>query len=298
MDQVKIGQYIAGKRKGLGLTQRQLAEKLGMSDKSVSKWERGVCLPDVSVYSDLCMILGISINEFLAGEDIVKEDMIQKSEENIIGVVTDSKFRQKRLKVIICGLLILTILTLAFLGTMIFRNFIPQNYIMAVDRESIEVKTAELLSGADGAFLYQYVTSEEFDTLNVWISEYHAGELVSKEKMDISYGGILSPHEGKIILVPDFEDFIVKLVIADDGAKLSTEFPILENVESREYYGRSASEIREKKDIHYNEEQGILALIYDNDELSVVPIQDFMDGNTENLSYDDYVYYISVQFCK
>lgn len=298
MDQVKIGQYIAGKRKGLGLTQRQLAEKLGMSDKSVSKWERGVCLPDVSVYSDLCMILGISINEFLAGEDIVKEDMIQKSEENIIGVVTDSKFRQKRLKVIICGLLIFTILAFTFIGTMIFRNYIPQNYIMAVDRDSIEVKTAELLSGADGAFLYQYVTSEEFDTLNVWISEYHSGELVSKEKMDISYGGIQSPHEGKIIIVPHFEDFTVKLVLADDGARLSTEFPILENVESREYYGRSASEIREKKDIHYNEEQGILALIYDNDELSVVPIQDFMDGNTENLSYDDYVYYISVQFCK
>ena len=47
MDLVKIGKYIAGKRKELGLTQRQLADKLGMSDKSVSKWERGVCLPDV-----------------------------------------------------------------------------------------------------------------------------------------------------------------------------------------------------------------------------------------------------------
>ena len=68
MDLVKIGKYIAGKRKDLGMTQKQLAEKLGMSDKSVSKWERGVCLPDVSVYSELCQILGISINEFLAGE--------------------------------------------------------------------------------------------------------------------------------------------------------------------------------------------------------------------------------------
>ena len=47
MDLVKIGKYIAGKRKDLGMTQKQLAEKLGMSDKSVSKWERGVCLPDV-----------------------------------------------------------------------------------------------------------------------------------------------------------------------------------------------------------------------------------------------------------
>lgn len=50
MDLIRIGQYIAGKRKALSLTQKQLAEKLGVSDKSVSKWERGVCLPDVSLY--------------------------------------------------------------------------------------------------------------------------------------------------------------------------------------------------------------------------------------------------------
>ena len=83
MDLIKIGKYIAGKRKSLGMTQKQLAEKLGMSDKSVSKWERGVCLPDVSVYKELCSILGISLNEFFAGEDIVQENMIQKSETNI-----------------------------------------------------------------------------------------------------------------------------------------------------------------------------------------------------------------------
>lgn len=57
MDLVKIGSYIAEKRKKLGMTQKQLAEKLGKSDKSVSKWERGICLPDVSVYLELCEIL-------------------------------------------------------------------------------------------------------------------------------------------------------------------------------------------------------------------------------------------------
>ena len=67
MDTVKIGKYIAQKRKNLGLTQRDIAEQLGMSDKSVSKWERGVCLPDVSVYMELCRIIGISLNEFIAG---------------------------------------------------------------------------------------------------------------------------------------------------------------------------------------------------------------------------------------
>ena len=65
MDIAKIGRYIAEKRKRARLTQRQLADKLGKSDKSVSKWERGICLPDVSVYMELCEILEISVNEFL-----------------------------------------------------------------------------------------------------------------------------------------------------------------------------------------------------------------------------------------
>lgn len=81
MDLIKIGKYIAFKRKEQGLTQKQLAEKLNMSDKSVSKWERGICLPDVSVYLELCKILGISINEFLAGEDILKKQLNKKQKK-------------------------------------------------------------------------------------------------------------------------------------------------------------------------------------------------------------------------
>ena len=90
MDLIKIGKYIAEKRKALGLTQKQLAEQLGMSDKSVSKWERGICLPDVSVYMELCGILGISMNEFLAGEDISEENIVKISEDNLIQVAKDS----------------------------------------------------------------------------------------------------------------------------------------------------------------------------------------------------------------
>ena len=85
MDLVKIGSYIAEKRKKLGMTQKQLAEKLGKSDKSVSKWERGICLPDVSVYLELCEILGISLNEFLAGEDIEVSAVANASIKNEVG---------------------------------------------------------------------------------------------------------------------------------------------------------------------------------------------------------------------
>ena len=101
MDTVKIGKYIAGKRKALGMTQAQVAEKLGMSDKSVSKWERGICLPDVSVYMALCEILGISLNEFIAGEDIEPAEVVQKSEENLIQVTEDGEHRKRKLKKII-----------------------------------------------------------------------------------------------------------------------------------------------------------------------------------------------------
>ena len=125
VDLVKIGRYIAGKRKELGLTQRQVAERLGMSDKSVSKWERGVCLPDVSVYEELCGMLGINLNEFLAGEDIAAENIVQKSEENLIDVASDSKHRQRRLKVVIYAMLAVLMVAACVIGGMLYNKSLP-----------------------------------------------------------------------------------------------------------------------------------------------------------------------------
>lgn len=85
MDLIKIGTYIAGKRKALGMTQKQLAEQLGMSDKSVSKWERGICLPDVALYAELCQILGISINEFLQEKILQKKISCKSRKKTSLG---------------------------------------------------------------------------------------------------------------------------------------------------------------------------------------------------------------------
>ena len=222
MDLVKIGKYIAGKRKDLGMTQKQLAEKLGMSDKSVSKWERGVCLPDVSVYSELCQILGISINEFLAGEDIVRENIAKKSEETIIGLATDSKQKQKRLKYIIGILLVTAAIVVLTVGIMIFRKNMPQNFIVPVDKDSIEMKTAEMLSGVDGAFMYKYTATNEFKTLYIHIWQYREGKLVDRQRAGLSYEGMDSPQNGTIIIVPQFKDRTVKIIIADDASTDST----------------------------------------------------------------------------
>ena len=99
-----------------------------------------------------------------------------------------------------------------------------------------------------------------------------------------------------IVIVPNFEDFTVKLVIADQSAKLSTEIPILDAVEGREYIGRSASQIEAETDIRFDEEQYILALIYDNDIMHVLNIQEFENGNIP--LDNDYMYIFSVSFSK
>lgn len=84
MDQEKIGKFIARCRKEKKMTQEQLAEKLFITDRAISKWERGLCLMDMSLLKPLSEILDVSINEILAGEKIEEKDIEKKSEENII----------------------------------------------------------------------------------------------------------------------------------------------------------------------------------------------------------------------
>ncbi len=298
MDLVKIGKYIAGKRKVLGMTQKQLAEKLNMSDKSVSKWERGICLPDVSVYMELCEILGISINEFLAGEDIDAENVEKKSEDNIIQVTKDSKKKQKNLKSILAVVTTFAVIMVLVLGAVFVHKVMqPKNYITAVDRTSAEMKTAELLSGADGAYLFNFYAKEEYKTLTIYLSEYQAGELINKSKVaDLDYDGIESAKRGVIAVISDFELFRVKLIIADDYSKCSTDFPILENVENREYYGRSATQVEGEVPIQRDTEQGLMALIYGEDGLEAIPVKEMEQGNFKEKN--DYVYYLSFRFGK
>lgn len=95
MNQEKIGKLIAECRKKKNLTQVELGEKLGVSDKSVSKWENGKCLPDVSLYKELCNILGITLNEFFAGEKIKEIEYKAKADENLFLALENSVFTVK-----------------------------------------------------------------------------------------------------------------------------------------------------------------------------------------------------------
>ena len=97
MDQIKIGKFIASCRKGVGLTQMQLAEKLNVTDRAVSKWETGKSLPDSSIMLELCEILKITVNDLLSGEVVTMENYNKEMENRLLEMTKAKQEADKRL---------------------------------------------------------------------------------------------------------------------------------------------------------------------------------------------------------
>ena len=97
MDQIKTGRFIAEQRKKRNLTQAQLAEKLNITDRAVSKWERGKSLPDASIMLELCSILDITVNDLLCGEIVTMDNYKNELESNLLEVIQQKEQADKRL---------------------------------------------------------------------------------------------------------------------------------------------------------------------------------------------------------
>ncbi len=139
MDQIKIGKFIAECRKKNNLTQMQLAEKLNITDRAISKWENGKGMPDSSLMLDLCAELKISVNELLSGEVISMNNYMEKSEENLINLRKQIDKRKK----------VLTIITYVFLAIIIsaFILNIILNRFLHDDRHWTIIRYTFLFSG-------------------------------------------------------------------------------------------------------------------------------------------------------
>ena len=96
MNQMVTGKFIASERKRKGYTQRQLADLLQISDKTVSKWERGNGFPEVSLLLPLCNELDITVNELLSGERVSEEDYQKKAEENMVNMIQEREENKKK----------------------------------------------------------------------------------------------------------------------------------------------------------------------------------------------------------
>ena len=99
MNQAAIGKYIAGKRRSLNLTQEQLAEVLGISNKTISKWETGKCMPDYSIIQKLCDALQVTLSELMDGEDAAEDSVRAYDEDQILDLLrrTQELERQRQI---------------------------------------------------------------------------------------------------------------------------------------------------------------------------------------------------------
>ena len=296
MDLIKIGKYIAFKRKEQGLTQKQLAEKLNMSDKSVSKWERGICLPDVTVYLELCEILGISINEFLAGEDIPKETIEQKAEENIIQITKDNKNKQKYLKKIIRLLIVMLVVFIFITSIFIYQKLTqPQNYIEPYLEKSTEMQTANMLSSRPGnILLFHYNSKKNYDSLTMYLTQYQKGKKISDKEICTFYNNpSKGTNTGNIALVVDYEASTLKIIDAfEDGYYVAEGISFLENISNYDVW--DYDKIEEKTSIKYSKKQMLAALFYGKEGVSTIPIEELEKKDTK--LKNDYMCILSFKF--
>lgn len=115
MNQQKIGKFISERRKLKDLTQMELAEKLGVSNRTISKWENGNSLPDYSIIHNLCEVLDISINELLSGEELTKENYQKKLEENIVSTIDyNNKKRNKKIRKFIIFIVVIILIYILY----------------------------------------------------------------------------------------------------------------------------------------------------------------------------------------
>ena len=112
MDQTKIGRFIAERRKSVNLTQMQLAEKLCVTDRAVSKWETGRSMPDSSIMLELCDALGISVNDLLCGEVVQMENYNKETENKLLEMIKEKERKGKQLLMLEWVVLILSCMVL------------------------------------------------------------------------------------------------------------------------------------------------------------------------------------------
>lgn len=176
MNQEKIGKFIAECRKGKNLTQEQLAEKLGVSDKSISRWENAKTMPDISLFEPLCKELGISFNELLTGEKINNSDSEHLSKEALIGY---ERYIRNKNKIVTVFLSVITFLAISLsalivvlsLNKTFFGTFCNLEHANGASIPVPKYSYYTRISGLD-EYTLQLKTLEQTDKTNVFIDRY------------------------------------------------------------------------------------------------------------------------------
>lgn len=199
MNQDKIGKFIAKCRKDRKLTQIELAEKLGVTEKSVGNWENGRNMPDLSLFKPLCDILNISINDLMSGEKIDDKNYINTLEENIVNMVADIEQKKtKRKKMMI--ITFTTIIIMMLIGRSFYMNYkLDINYDNRVMNYNISEKEFQFNIKGQSVFNADY-TSKVVDNKIIYF--FHSTiYLFNKRRSNWEYSHSMARLlEGKDVL--------------------------------------------------------------------------------------------------
>ncbi len=177
MDQIRIGKFIAETRKSKKLTQRQLADALSISDKTISKWECGKGLPEVSLMLPLCNALEITVNDLLSGEKISKADYQRKAEGNMMNLMKENEVNRKRMAlsiitsiitiIAVCSLIVIA----SFIGLPVILRILLIIISVAVAIAGIAV--AAMLDIKAGYFECPHCKELFIPNMNDYVKGYH-----------------------------------------------------------------------------------------------------------------------------
>lgn len=230
-----------------------------------------MCLPDVSVYQSLCDILGISINEFIAGEDIDEGSLVKKSDENLILLSADSLKRRTRLKRIIAAVTAAAVLLCATLGYVLVKEgYFDRNYVIPLSMGSSQMQAIQMMSGAE-AYSFQYDADRSFQKMTVYVTEYKNGQEISREPfIDFVSDENTGKLKGTICITRDKSTYDMKLSgiqeFEDRSGTASVEgpYPVKEKIGNPENYSSGVSHVEDKIKIINDQEIRLVAFSYQN----------------------------------
>lgn len=218
MDQIKIGRFIASKRHELEITQAELGRRLGVTDKSVSKWERGVCLPDASLFEQLCGELGCSISELFAGEKLEDERVLEASESSMITLLSDelsSKRRFKRITISLTALIIAVAIPLAgAIAVLNSQGYFDRNYIRpygGAPEGGSGISNLISAVGNSELYLYEYKLTDDCQGAKLHCEVYKGSRLLKDIELPPLIVDSESAQSGRIAIevAKNMKDFSV-----------------------------------------------------------------------------------------
>ncbi len=165
MDQEKIGKFIAKQRKAKKLTQEELATKLKINNKSISRWENGKCMPDLSLLIPLSKELDVSLNDLLSGEKIDNKKYKEEFEKNVVNIVSDVTKNNKRF-----AILFLLVFNVLLIIGLIYFNRVHYHQAPIINLTTLRTKRK-------ANNFYKYLKSDDFEQAGKILTNYHQDDI-------------------------------------------------------------------------------------------------------------------------